>query len=590
MKAAAHSNRTIPPPGFIMVPSRSRAGEYSYWSNVLGQRYSSLDLAWTAYDKLISAKRDKDLQFHEEIQSTSRIPSPKLLSSEGAEIASVPRLGGKPPKPIQMFTDPDFPPNTKSIGKTNIEDPQSRLRISIRDRENAQWMRLPNYIRKVNNLPDSEKIQLFGDIEPNDLTQGIVGDCWLLATMACLAEFPNAIESLFVDQETDEPSPSGLYRIKLFNLDKREWEIIVIDDYIPCALKDDYSEVPYRIRAEDGVRVYDGRVPPRKVLKPLFAVPNGNQMWAALLEKAMAKFVGSYAGIAGGHEPFAMIAFTGFPQVYQFKRVPIDPQRTIARKGEWERGWAQWAGKFSPSCGYRPILDGEGGRVIKNDFFFPKLLEYDRMNYILAASVVCYPPSNTAEGLIRADGIVVGHAYSLLSVEEFNLGDKVKIRLVKLRNPHGKGTVDFPTEWKGKWSDDSDEWIKYPEIADSVGYEKVNDGIFWMEYTDFVNVFDKVLVLPFPMSEPRGALSSMRRAKLRASHRTATANGRALTNMAAMSKLKHVDEVVTAIHLMSVKPYDPYLNAPDWVLANPEKYAKWAHEKLGTTPSGQNKN
>ena len=581
---AAHSSRTVAPPGFIMVPSRSRAGEYSYWSNVLGQRYGSLELAWTAYDKLISSHRDKDLEFHQEIQTVSRLPSPTLLSPEGPVRVRDNSLSSKPSKAVELFTDPDFPPNAISIGKTNIEDPQSRLRISIKDRDSAQWMRLPDFIRKVNNVPTDEKIQLFGNIEPNDLTQGIVGDCWLLATMACLAEFPNAIESLFIDQTTDEPSPSGLYRIKLFNLDKREWEIITIDDYIPCALKDDYSNVPYRIRPEDGVRVYDGRVPPKKILKPLFAIPNGNQMWAALLEKAMAKFVGSYAAIAGGHEPFAMIALTGFPQVYQFKRLPIDPQRTIAKKGEWERGWAQWAGKFSPSCGYRPILDGEG-RVIKNENFFPKLLEYDRMNYILAASVVCYPPSSTAEGLIRSDGIVVGHAYSLLSVEQFDLGDgSAPIRLVKLRNPHGKGTPDFPTEWNGKWSTHSDEWIKYSEIADSVGYEQVNDGIFWMDYSDFVNVFDKVLVLPFPMSEPRGALSSMRRAKLRASHRTAAANGRALTNL-AMDKLKHVDEVVTAIHLMSVKPYDPYLNAPDWVLANPETYAKWAHEKLGTTPA-----
>ncbi len=550
---------------------------------MLGQRFASLDVAWQAYDKLISAKRDKDLQFHQEVQSASRLPSPKLMSTEGPSRSDALMTAVRQSKPVALFTDPDFPPNSKSIGKTNIEDPQSRLRISIRDRENAQWMRLPDFIRKVNNVPVDDKIQLFGNIEPNDLTQGIVGDCWLLATMACLAEFPNAIESLFVDQDSDEPSASGLYRIKLFNLDKREWEIITIDDYIPCALKDDYSNVPYRIRPEDGVRVYDGRVPPTKVLKPLFAVPNGNQMWAALLEKAMAKFVGSYASIAGGHEPFAMIAFTGFPQVYQFKRLPIDPQKTIARKEEWERGWAQWAGKFSPSCGYRPILDGED-RVINNDCFFPKLLEYDRMNYILAASVVCYPPSSTAEGLIRSDGIVVGHAYSLLSVEKFDTGDnEPPIRLVKVRNPHGKGTFDFPTEWNGPWSDDSDMWIKYPEIADSVGYEKVNDGIFWMDYSDFVNVFDKVLVLPFPMSEPRGALSSMRRAKLRASHRTAAANGRALTNL-AMDKLKHVDEVVTAIHLMSVKPYDPYLNAPDWVLANPETYAQWAHEKLGTSP------
>jgi len=538
-----------------------------------------LQLAWAAYETVVSAKGMKETGFQQQQKVSLELPAPQILSAAAGIERPISKPDPRPSQPVVMFTDPDFPPNATSIGKTSVEDPNSRLRISVHDRNTAKWIRLPDYIRQVNKYSGSTKIEVFGDIEPNDLTQGIVGDCWLLATMACLAEFPNAIESLFFN--ISDPNPDGQYKIKLFNLDSREWETITIDDYIPCKLEDDYSAVPYRIRPEDGVRVYDGRVPPVERLKPLFAIPHGNQMWAALLEKAMAKFVGSYAGIAGGHEPFAMIAFTGFPQVYQFKRVPTDPTRTVAKKGEWERGWAQWAGKFSPSCGYRPILD-EQGRTIQNDLLFKKLLEYDRMNYILAASVVCYKPTNTAEGMIRADGIVVGHAYSLLAVEEFDMGDTGGlIRLVKLRNPHGKGTTKFPSEWQGKWSDDSDEWIRYPEIADSLGHEKVNDGIFWMDYNDFVNVYDKVLVLPFPMSEPRGALSSMRRAKLRASHRTATCEGKAKVNL-AMENMKDIDKVTTAVHMMSVAPYDPYLNAPDWVLANPELYAKWAHEKLGT--------
>jgi hypothetical protein len=104
-----------------------------------------------------------------------------------------------------------------------------------------------------------------------------------------------------------------------------------------------------------------------------------------------------------------------------------------------------------------------------------------------------------------------------------------------------------------------------------------------MSFDDFVNIYDKVLVLPFPMSEPRGALSSMRRAKLRASHRTVVAQGKAKVNM-AMENMADSSKVINAVHMMSVAPYDPYLNAPDWVLADPQLYNKWAHEKLGTSP------
>lgn len=563
------------PPGFIAVPSRSRPGETSYWSQVLGQKFATPNLAWIAYERAIATKGDDKVVIEERIELLSRPSSPQALSPKGPMRREPTPVDGAKEAP---FIDAQFPPNAGSIGKTQVEDSSSRLRILPSDRDKATWVRLPEYIRAACKLGDGEKVELFGNIEPNSLIQGIVGDCWLLATMACLAEFPNAVESLFLGQK--QVSPTGKYTIKLFNLDSREWEYVTIDDYIPCKVELDFPDPPVVFRP-DGKKAVESRKKYIKRFKPLFAVPNGNQIWAALLEKAVAKFVGSYAQIAGGHEPFAMIAFTGFPQVYQFKRVPLNNQRTIAKKGEWERGWAQWAGKFSPSCGYRPILPNAGEpKDLTNDLMFSRILEYNRMNYLLAASIVCYPIPTSFESTIRADGLVNGHAYSLLSVEEFG-----SIRLVKLRNPHGPGTPGHSTEWNGPWSDDSDRWTMHPTIAQSVGHEKIHDGIFWMEFSDFVDTFDKILVLPFPMSEPRGAISSLRRAKLRATSSTIQRRGAALAGM-ALDNLTHLNEVVTAIHLMSIKPYDPYLNAPDWVRTDTETYTRWAHEKLGTEPKG----
>lgn len=511
-----------------------------------------MELAWAAHERLISANRDKNAIVGETIERVPRDHSPVVIPSAGPMRAlhRTVTVNSSPPDKLIPFTDPDFPPAPSSVGKTSSEDPRSRLRISPTERDCATWVRLPDYIRRSNKLGADGKIELFGDIEPNDLTQGIVGDCWLLATMGCLAEFPEAVESLFCGQK--EASADGQYTIKLFDLDQRNWEYVVIDDYIPC------------------------KIDATGVLNPLFAIPNGNQMWAALLEKAMAKFVGTYAQIAGGHEPFAMIAFTGFPQVYQFKRLPVDAERTVAKENEWERGWAQWASKFSPSCGYRPML-GED-RLMENEKIFERLIEYDRMNYLLAASIICYPSPETADDLVRPDGLVNGHAYSLLSVEQFE-----DVRLVKLRNPHGQGSDTRPTEWNGRWSDDSSEWTSNPSIANCVGHERVHDGIFWMAFEDFARIFDKVLVLPYPMSQPRGALSSIRRAKVRASMRTAAEEGKSKATM-ALENLTHMNDVVTALHLMSVRPYDPYLNAPEWVRRDHNTYIRWAHEKLGTSP------
>ena len=48
---------------------------------------------------------------------------------------------------------------------------------------------------------------------------------------------------------------------------------------------------------------------------------------------------------------------------------------------------------------------------------------------------------------VTNEGLVLGHAYSILDVRVY-LGQK----LIQLRNPWGE------TEWKGEWSDQSDQW------------------------------------------------------------------------------------------------------------------------------------
>jgi hypothetical protein len=53
----------------------------------------------------------------------------------------------------------------------------------------------------------------------------------------------------------------------------------------------------------------------------------------------------------------------------------------------------------------------------------------------------------------NASGIHSGHAYSLISVHEFEKDGKT-VRLLKLRNPWGEG------EWKGPWSDRSTLWTE----------------------------------------------------------------------------------------------------------------------------------
>lgn len=90
--------------------------------------------------------------------------------------------------------------------------------------------------------------------------------------------------------------------------------------------------------------------------------------------------------------------------------------------------------------------------------------------------------SATDEGLKQ--GLVTGHAYSLLSGKEVTLDNGSKMQLVKVRNPWGTG------EWTGDWSDTSSLWTD--SIKKKLGIKSLsfkNDGAFWMDWQDFNKQF-----------------------------------------------------------------------------------------------------
>lgn len=67
---------------------------------------------------------------------------------------------------------------------------------------------------------------------------------------------------------------------------------------------------------------------------------------------------------------------------------------------------------------------------------------------------------------------------------------------MKLRNPHGE------LEWTGDWADDSELWTT--RIRNILDFHTVeNDGIFWMDFNDFLYEFKAVHVCR-GMSEKNG--------------------------------------------------------------------------------------
>jgi hypothetical protein len=245
---------------------------------------------------------------------------------------------------------------------------------------------------------------------------------------------------------------------------------------------------------------------------PLFGRAAGNKVWALLLEKAMAKFVGSYARLSGGAEPYALTAFTGFPIVYCFVRPSLDPpEDTQAALGQWQWCGAQYIGRDSPGQCYASVPNAPP--ALGDQEMWGKLLEYDARNYVMTASITRYTQPEDQRGYYRPDGLVLGHAYSLIAGKLAATGSGETVRLVMLRNPHGESQEDgeITTCWQGDWSDGSELWERHPEVATQAGFSPMKDGIFWMSWSDFTTTFDKVCVLPRSMEEPRAARAFRRR-------------------------------------------------------------------------------
>jgi calpain-15 len=68
-----------------------------------------------------------------------------------------------------------------------------------------------------------------GLIEPNDIKQGALGNCWFMCALASLAERPKLVENNFI---TKEKNKEGVYRLKFCK--NGNWEEVTVDDYFPC--------------------------------------------------------------------------------------------------------------------------------------------------------------------------------------------------------------------------------------------------------------------------------------------------------------------------------------------------------------------
>lgn len=188
----------------------------------------------------------------------------------------------------------------------------------------------------------------------------------------------------------------------------------------------------------------DDRLPCNASGKPAFASSTQvNELWVSIIEKAFAKMYHNYESIEAGFTDQALADLTG----------------GIAMRIEF----------------------GKDKQIITSGSLWKTLIQYREAGYLMGAGT---PSGSDAPENASGLGIVQGHAYSLLDVQECD-GHK----LVKLRNPWGR------FEWKGAWGDDDPQWTE--RMKAKLKLVKADDGVFWMDFMDFTNNYEEVYICRF---------------------------------------------------------------------------------------------
>jgi hypothetical protein len=148
-------------------------------------------------------------------------------------------------------------------------------------------------------------------------------------------------------------------------------------------------------------------------------------------------------------------------------------------------GWAFEAMMDLTGAPFKDIRfsNKEVQEMIANGKLWDYLVDCDRNNFILSCSTRGVDKMTESGNRNDApNGLVPGHAYTLLTAVTASTGD----RLAKLRNPWGN------LEWNGDWSDNSSKWT--PALKDELGFVGGDDGSFWICFEDLVANFTGVNV------------------------------------------------------------------------------------------------
>lgn len=319
---------------------------------------------------------------------------------------------------------------------------------------------------------DHPGLKIVEDINPGDVCQGGVGDCWLLSALSALAEFDDAITVLFKKRRDLHLPPKDTfnqYTIELYDLTTFRPVDVVIDERL----------------------IWDDQSGDLLSCKP----GKAGDLWPALIEKALAAHCGGWDKIDGGQCTHAWRLLTGCKEVYTLRKEGNEFKCYGAYNPNEEK-WEKLAN--SPHDGFQglwpmkwPDVGGGGGmdQGLSQDEFFLRMCAWDDNNFIMGGGTRAGSDTN------NTNGIVDGHAYTVLSCVD-NAGGE-GFDMVKVRNPWGQQEFEC-----GDWTDSGPNWERYPKVYEACGRPvKKDDGIFWMQKENFFNYFSTIYLCAHDMAE-----------------------------------------------------------------------------------------
>eukprot|EP01022_Parablepharisma_sp_SALTPOND_P033380 TRINITY_DN88609_c0_g1_i1.p1 TRINITY_DN88609_c0_g1~~TRINITY_DN88609_c0_g1_i1.p1 ORF type:complete len:944 (+),score=26.90 TRINITY_DN88609_c0_g1_i1:93-2924(+) len=311
----------------------------------------------------------------------------------------------KPQKPLAhhetYYVDASFPPGRVSLlGQPGL--PSKLPTGKSLAWEKYTWLHW-------SHLKAPKITTIASSISALQITQGQIGNCCFVSTLVALALVPQRIKRLFLSDK----------------LNAGHFELTVYPMGIPTKTK------------------LDGYFPYSKEYESLaFTRSQTGELWPMLLEKAWAKYLGSYQDINGKPACFAFTFLSRFPAV------TLDHQK-IGEDALWKALLEAQANKF-------PMT----GSSLSSTAFEKenKVTEYEAL------------------------GLVPSHGYTILGVKEEE-GTKRIQRLVCLRNPWGK------LEWVGNVGTESNILPSY--------VEKKVAGQFFISFEAFYKLFSSVTICKY---------------------------------------------------------------------------------------------